>query len=98
MSETKSTLKLRFRGAASSLGADGLKGLIDRSTADDDVLRDTVSATIDAVRHQGDTVLKSLAREYDLVSLKRLDARPIATMTLEAQEKHERRERVHRDD
>ncbi|KZY02654.1 MULTISPECIES: RNA polymerase-binding protein DksA [unclassified Sulfitobacter] len=34
----------------------------------------------------------------DPISLKRLDARPIATMTLEAQEKHERRERVHRDD
>ena len=32
------------------------------------------------------------------ISLKRLDARPIATMTLEAQEKHERREKVHRDD
>ncbi len=32
------------------------------------------------------------------ISLKRLAARPIATMTLEAQEKHERRERVHRDD
>lgn len=32
------------------------------------------------------------------ISLKRLNARPIATMTLEAQEKHERRERVHRDD
>jgi DnaK suppressor protein len=32
------------------------------------------------------------------ISLRRLDARPIATMTLEAQEKHERRERVHRDE
>ena len=32
------------------------------------------------------------------ISLKRLDARPIATMSLEAQEKHERREKVHRDD
>ncbi|MDR0809159.1 MAG: RNA polymerase-binding protein DksA [Gemmobacter sp.] len=32
------------------------------------------------------------------ISLKRLDARPIAVMTLEAQEKHERREKVHRDD
>jgi len=32
------------------------------------------------------------------ISLKRLDARPIAIMTLEAQEKHERRERVHRED
>ena len=32
------------------------------------------------------------------ISLKRLDARPIATMSLEAQEKHERREKVHRDE
>lgn len=32
------------------------------------------------------------------ISLKRLDARPIATMTLEAQERHERMEKVHRDD
>lgn len=32
------------------------------------------------------------------ISLKRLDARPIAIMSLEAQEKHERREKVHRDD
>ena len=31
------------------------------------------------------------------ISLKRLDARPIATMSLEAQERHERREKVHRD-
>ena len=34
----------------------------------------------------------------DPISLKRLDARPIATMTLEAQERHERCEKVHRDD
>jgi DnaK suppressor protein len=32
------------------------------------------------------------------ISLKRLDARPIAIMTLEAQERHERREKVHRED
>ncbi|WP_322868025.1 RNA polymerase-binding protein DksA [Aquicoccus sp. G2-2] len=32
------------------------------------------------------------------ISLKRLDARPIAKMSLEAQEQHERREKVHRDD
>ena len=31
------------------------------------------------------------------ISLKRLSARPIATLSLEAQEKHERREKVHRD-
>jgi DnaK suppressor protein len=32
------------------------------------------------------------------ISLKRLDARPIATLSIEAQEHHERRERVYRDD
>ena len=32
------------------------------------------------------------------ISLKRLDARPIATLSLEAQERHERAEKVHRDD
>lgn len=32
------------------------------------------------------------------IALKRLEARPIATLSLEAQERHERNERVHRDD
>src|ERR1044072_9405175 len=32
------------------------------------------------------------------ISLKRLEARPIATLSLEAQERHELNERVHRDD
>ena len=32
------------------------------------------------------------------ISLRRLDARPIATLSLEAQEHHERQEKVHRDD
>ncbi|WP_316860046.1 RNA polymerase-binding protein DksA [uncultured Cohaesibacter sp.] len=32
------------------------------------------------------------------ISLKRLDARPTATLSIEAQERHERREKVYRDD
>lgn len=32
------------------------------------------------------------------IGLKRLDARPIATLSLEAQERHERQEKVYRDD
>ncbi len=32
------------------------------------------------------------------ISLKRLEARPIATLSLEAQEQHERYEKTHRDD
>lgn len=34
----------------------------------------------------------------DAISVRRLDARPIATLSLEAQERHERMERTHRDD
>ena len=33
----------------------------------------------------------------DPITLRRLDARPIATLSIEAQERHERRERVYRD-
>jgi DnaK suppressor protein len=32
------------------------------------------------------------------IALARLDARPVATLSVEAQERHERKERVHRDD
>jgi DnaK suppressor protein len=32
------------------------------------------------------------------IGLKRLDARPIATLSIEAQERHERREKVYKDD
>ncbi len=32
------------------------------------------------------------------ISLRRLEARPIATLSIEAQERHERMERTHRDD
>lgn len=32
------------------------------------------------------------------IGLRRLDARPIATLSIEAQERHERREKVYRDD
>lgn len=32
------------------------------------------------------------------INIKRLDARPIATLSLEAQERHERREKVYRDE
>jgi DnaK suppressor protein len=34
----------------------------------------------------------------DPISLRRLEARPIATLSIEAQERHEKREKVYRDD
>jgi DnaK suppressor protein len=35
---------------------------------------------------------------YEPINLRRLEARPIASLSLHAQERHERMERVHRDD
>jgi histidinol dehydrogenase len=73
VSAKSGSLKLRARGALSSLGSAERSALLDRTAGADDAVTTTVSAIIDAVRHGGDDVLKSLAREYDQVSLKRLD-------------------------
>ena len=61
--------------------------------------RDTIEGLQDGTRNipdEGEFGYCSVTGEP--ISLKRLDARPIATMSLEAQERHERREKVHRDD
>ncbi len=54
---------------------------------------------IDAALHRLDDGTYGYCEETgEPISLKRLDARPIATLSIEAQERHERRERVYRDD
>jgi len=54
---------------------------------------------IDAALHRLDTGEYGYCEETgEPISLRRLEARPIATLSLEAQERHERDERVHRDD
>ena len=56
-------------------------------------------AKIDAALHRIEEGTYGYCEETgEPISLKRLDARPIATLSLEAQERHERRERVYRDD
>ncbi len=56
-------------------------------------------AKIDAALRRIDTGEYGYCLETgDAISLKRLDARPTTTLSLEAQERHERREKVHRDD
>jgi len=56
-------------------------------------------AKIDAaLRRIEDGSYGFLRRDGEPISLKRLDARPIATLSIEAQERHERREKVYRDD
>ena len=56
-------------------------------------------AKIDQALNRIDKGRYGYCEESDVpISLRRLEARPIATMSLEAQERHERMERVHRDD
>lgn len=56
-------------------------------------------AKIDAAIERIDTGTYGYCEETgEPISLKRLDARPIATMGIEAQERHERRERIYRED
>lgn len=60
--------------------------------------RKLVSKIDAALRRIGEGEYGYCSVTGESISLKRLDARPIATMSLEAQESHERREKVHRDD
>jgi len=56
-------------------------------------------AKIDAALHRTDDGRYGFCEETgDPIAIKRLEARPIATLSVEAQERHERRERVYRDD
>jgi DnaK suppressor protein len=60
--------------------------------------RKLVSKIDAAIRRVGEGEYGYCSVTGEPISLKRLNARPIATMSLEAQERHERREKVHRDD
>jgi DnaK suppressor protein len=56
-------------------------------------------ANIDSALHRLDEGTYGYCEETgEPISLRRLEARPIATLSVEAQERHERRERVYRDD
>ena len=56
-------------------------------------------AKIDAALHRIEDGTYGYCEETDEpISLKRLEARPIATLSVEAQERHERMEKIYRDD
>ena len=56
-------------------------------------------AKIDAALHRLEEGSYGFCEETsEPISLRRLEARPIATLSIEAQERHERMERTHRDD
>src|ERR1700748_1834011 len=60
--------------------------------------RKLISKIDDALRRIEDGAYGYCEKPGEPIGVARLDARPIATMSLEAQERHEPRERVHRDD
>ncbi|MDH4386708.1 MAG: RNA polymerase-binding protein DksA [Caulobacter sp.] len=60
--------------------------------------RKLISKIDEAMRRIDDGSYGYCEETGEPIGLARLDARPIATLSLEAQERHERRERVHRDD
>jgi len=60
--------------------------------------RKLISKSDDALRRVEEGVYGYCEETGEPIGLARLDARPIATLSLEAQELHERRERVHRDE
>ena len=60
--------------------------------------RKLISKIDEALRRIDDGSYGFCEETGEPIGLARLEARPIATFSLEAQERHERRERVHRDD
>ena len=84
-----------------------LPDLADRATSETDRAielrtrdrqRKLISKIDDAIRRIDEGTYGYCEETGEPISLSRLEARPIATLSLEAQERHERRERVHRDD
>lgn len=84
-----------------------LPDLADRATSETDRAlelrtrdrqRKLVAKIDEALRRIDDGSYGYCEETGEPISLSRLEARPIATLSLEAQERHERRERVHRDD
>ena len=60
--------------------------------------RKLINKIDDAIKRIDDGSYGYCEETGDPIGVKRLDARPIATLSLEAQERHERREKVYRDD
>ena len=60
--------------------------------------RKLISKIDSALRRIDEGTYGFCEKTHDPISLRRLEARPIATLSIEAQEQHERMERTHRDD
>jgi DnaK suppressor protein len=83
-----------------------LPDVVDRATSETDRAlelktrdrqRKLISKIDDALRRLENGSYGYCEESGEPIAISRLIARPIATLSLEAQERHERRERVHRD-
>lgn len=63
-----------------------------------DRARKLINKIDEALRRIDDGTYGYCEETNEPIGIRRLDARPIATLSLEAQERHERQERTHRDD
>jgi DnaK suppressor protein len=93
--------------AAMQDSATPIPDIVDRAAAETDRAlelrtrdrqRKLISKIDAALRRIDDGEYGYCAESGEPISLKRLIARPTATMSLEAQERHERREKVHREE
>lgn len=105
----KSDILRESRGTLDSLQdqTDKLPDMADRASSETDRsielrARDRqrkLISKIDAAMRRLDEGTYGFCEETsEPIGLKRLNARPIATLSIEAQERHERREKVYRDD
>jgi DnaK suppressor protein len=105
----KDELLEESRSTIGSLQQDtvALPDVVDRATSETDRAlelktrdrqRKLISKIDAALRRLEDGTYGYCEETGEPIALSRLDARPIATLSLEAQERHEKRERVHRDD
>jgi len=86
-SKSGAGLALRFRGRLADLSAADRAALFDRTTTNDEAVRDQVAAILDAVRAMGDEALRGLAAELDGVVLAELEVpRAAWTKALDALE------------
>ncbi|CAN5793062.1 RNA polymerase-binding protein DksA [soil metagenome] len=105
----KSSIQIENRGTIEHMqeGTRSIPDLADRASEETDRAielrtrdrqRKVVSKIEAALRRIEDGSYGYCEETGEPISLRRLDARPIATLSLEAQERHERKERVHRDE
>ncbi len=105
----KDAILRESRGTLSQLQADPLReaDLTDRASSETDWSielrtrdrqRKLISKIDAALQRIEDNTYGYCEETGEPISLKRLEARPIATLSVEAQERHEKREKVYRDE